>query len=1032
MHMKKKRLLASILFSTLATCENPLFAQVANPVTKVVDGTSYTYTSRIFTSVQDANFISGSGPTKRNQQLARKLAIAFEDDLGLMNGLGATFFWEYSGFSNFFSVAGEVWDGSLNQARTVGASTLLRNNQDLAAIFLSSAPAPQSLPIEITGNVNGGSGINLTTNLGSSINPAFQGGTLTVDQNNGTIVQNFTLDSSPRNAVDLAGNSATFSGIFSDQAGKGRIIFKNSGSPATIVLTNQSTYTGLTAVFSGVTLKIGADNALPTTTELVLVSGANLSLDGFNQSVSAITLDGAIDLGPNTLTLNGSSNGASQIASSAAISGTGSLVKKGAFTQYLSGTLTYTGETTVDAGTLVINGASQSSTTTVKPGGILGGTGTITGDVFNFGKVAPGAVNQLGTLTINGSYAQLSSGTLEIQVDGTTSDTLKIGGDNELILLGGNLNISSVNGASVTPGKIYTAIDVTGNNPFGGELGLNTNLNVVGSSGTAFVRETNPWFATIGKRASEYYSICTSSDPSVQQGCTKLQFAWLTLDPKTNTPINPASYATPGKPTINSMKKIGGSITTASSSKPATNTNTCVANGGSQANCQQQNKKGTGSGGHNKNTVTTAKTLDAGWASIGAAVTSGVTGGSAIGTTGYTTTQAKAALVPDDFATVIGALFAVPTRQQLNQALHSITAEPYASMQSVALEALEQFRSNTLALTNSQRLPFIVEEQACEAPEQSDPAAENSQLQTDNCTPVTRQKLTPWSLLIDGSNTQATLNGTNDLASFDYNIFSSSYGLQYDFNPNWSAGAAFGYGRANLYNYEYSSTRIDSDTYSGAAWGIYRPSEAWKFTALAGYMNLQYSSDRNISFGGLNRNATANWSGNGFTTALAAEYDWILSANKASRSAVRLKPRTYLSYALHNQGSFSESGAGALDLQVDAHTADSLIYGIGFSLETPIITGKTSRLIPRLAVGYEYDFNGDTSEEHQLSSSFAEAPALGSIDVLGQNRGANAVDVALSLEYETSDTLSLYGNVGGAFWSNGNEINYGAGLRLRW
>jgi len=78
--MKKKRLLASILFSTLATCENPLFAQVSNPVTKVVDGTSYTYTSRIFTSVQDANFISGSGPTKQNQQLARKLAIAFEDD----------------------------------------------------------------------------------------------------------------------------------------------------------------------------------------------------------------------------------------------------------------------------------------------------------------------------------------------------------------------------------------------------------------------------------------------------------------------------------------------------------------------------------------------------------------------------------------------------------------------------------------------------------------------------------------------------------------------------------------------------------------------------------------------------------------------------------------------------------------------------------------------------------------------------------------------------------------------------------------
>ena len=59
-------------------------------------------------------------------------------------------------------------------------------------------------------------------------------------------------------------------------------------------------------------------------------------------------------------------------------------------------------------------------------------------------------------------------------------------------------------------------------------------------------------------------------------------------------------------------------------------------------------------------------------------------------------------------------------------------------------------------------------------------------------------------------------------------------------------------------------------------------------------------------------------------------------------------------------------------------------------------------------------------------------PALGSIDVLGQNRGANALDVGLSLEYETSETLSLYAGVGGAFWSNGNELSYGGGLKLRW
>jgi hypothetical protein len=107
------------------------------------------------------------------------------------------------------------------------------------------------------------------------------------------------------------------------------------------------------------------------------------------------------------------------------------------------------------------------------------------------------------------------------------------------------------------------------------------------------------------------------------------------------------------------------------------------------------------------------------------------------------------------------------------------------------------------------------------------------------------------------------------------------------------------------------------------------------------------------------------------------------------------------------------------------------VYGIGFTLETPIQIASSTRLIPRLSVGYEHDFNANTNEEHQLTASFTDVPALGSLDVLGQNRGANDLNVALNVELETSDQFSLYAGVGGSFWSNGNELNYGGGLRWR-
>ena len=89
-------------------------------------------------------------------------------------------------------------------------------------------------------------------------------------------------------------------------------------------------------------------------------------------------------------------------------------------------------------------------------------------------------------------------------------------------------------------------------------------------------------------------------------------------------------------------------------------------------------------------------------------------------------------------------------------------------------------------------------------------------------------------------------------------------------------------------------------------------------------------------------------------------------------------------------------------------------------------------IVPKFAVNYEHDFMGSADEEHQLSSSFSELPALGSMDVLGQNRGADALDLGLSIEIETSDSVSLYAAVNGGFWSNGNEISYGGGLKYSW
>lgn len=164
----------------------------------------------------------------------------------------------------------------------------------------------------------------------------------------------------------------------------------------------------------------------------------------------------------------------------------GSLVKSGAGTLILSGNNTYSGGTTVNGGTLRIDGTNQNSNATVNGGklvvngtlngsttiasaGTLGGAGTLVGDVTNNGTIAPG--NSPGTLTINGNYTSGAGSVLQMEVDGSTFDRLVITGDatidGTLQLLGGpyrqgqNYDFLQVNGATTLVGNVsgFSTID---------------------------------------------------------------------------------------------------------------------------------------------------------------------------------------------------------------------------------------------------------------------------------------------------------------------------------------------------------------------------------------------------------------------------------------------------------------------------------------------------------------------------------------------------------------------------------------------
>ena len=113
----------------------------------------------------------------------------------------------------------------------------------------------------------------------------------------------------------------------------------------------------------------------------------------------------------------------------------------------------------MSGGRLAVNGSITSPVTT-SGAGILGGTGTIFGDVTNAGTIAPG--NSIGTLTIAGNYTG-TGGTLEVEAvlggDASPTDRLVVTGNTA-----GTTNVTVINlgggGAQTTEG--IKIVDVGG------------------------------------------------------------------------------------------------------------------------------------------------------------------------------------------------------------------------------------------------------------------------------------------------------------------------------------------------------------------------------------------------------------------------------------------------------------------------------------------------------------------------------------------------------------------------------------------
>ncbi len=362
----------------------------------------------------------------------------------------------------------EAWGGSIGNTAsgsiTGGAGGHQSNNNPVYVAGVGGAGivfrSGQTASLDNAGTIYGGNGGTAASSShgagGVGIVGAASGGISIV--NSGAIAGGLSGDGVTRaNAVALFGSNNRFE-IRAGSTTTGTVAVQGGGANNVLALggaTDGSVNIGnLVASHTGFTAfeKTGASNWT--------LSGAGNQ----NWSIRDGTLTGNSSSMAGNLTFDTAAGtrgvvfhqGAGGIYSGT-ISGGGSLTLTGGGSLTLANVQSYTGTTTVSAGSLIVDGSiASSSGVTVAAGALLGGTGVVPATVLNGGTLSPG--NSPGMLTVNGNLTFNPGSTYLAEIQGANADRVNVTG---AAALAGSLRLAPLGGA-YTFNSAYTLLSAAG------------------------------------------------------------------------------------------------------------------------------------------------------------------------------------------------------------------------------------------------------------------------------------------------------------------------------------------------------------------------------------------------------------------------------------------------------------------------------------------------------------------------------------------------------------------------------------------
>jgi len=210
--------------------------------------------------------------------------------------------------------------------------------------------------------------------------------------------------------------------------------------------------------------------------------------------------------------------------------------------------------------------------------------------------------------------------------------------------------------------------------------------------------------------------------------------------------------------------------------------------------------------------------------------------------------------------------------------------------------------------------------------------------------------------------TWADQNDRDAVAGYKARIGGLALGADVTLSTISRVGVALAYAHANVDSNSSVAPQTDKiDLYQLIGYGSFNLDPQTEINYQVDVGNNSNSGQRDILFAG----ETANASYNAFTAHAGIGIGRVMTLSPTTNFV----PSVRIDYTSIHDNAYSETGAGALNLNVDSHTTEQLVFSLDGKLTHDL--GNSTKLMANLGAGYD-----TMAEQASITAAYAGAPGL--------------------------------------------------------